>query len=448
MESNKGINVQTMQAKQQSRYNKGGKGKARMNTNSSVFDIANTMTSKSAMNTVPQSDTNIPAMQDVNKPVVQDVNKPVIQVIKTKNSDFMDDMERLALARETGTHFKVKISSYIKKIVRDDCGIKTDHDKNRSDVSYEQKPNNVILRNIASQNRKSPKTAISFLVFSSFAATKIDNVELVKSIVNMLKEYMTIDEILEAKYGDDEYNLINTAAWNLSIGVLRFCVSSGANIKLRNKAGETIYDMLDGGKDHAFKYNNKKNARSGIIEANYRKCTDYIRESERNASMFARVEDESKGFSYKKKTPEKESVTKNETKDETKAVAKAVAKAETQVDEYSFTVAKKSSKKKQPVKTQAPVLKKTTTMFSAFGSDSEDEDESEDDEDMKKGEEKKYDMDADGREYANSKICKVYDSLSLPADELSTMVHEMQNDMSEDLVKYMMKCMADEGLEF
>ena len=362
--------------------------------------------------------------------------KVATQQSENTQSLYKTDLMRLKECRESGKPFKVIINSDAKYVMRNVCGTKTDHVNNITVVASQQKPNDFIMNKIHAQNRKRSDSKLSFLVFCCHTAVKIDNVNLLKDIVKILSEFMTEAEIFDARYGDSEYNLINIAAWNNSIGGLRYCVGKGVDINIINNDGESIFQMLENGVAHQNKGLSKNSTTARVNNDNYKKCVKFLQDSIKHTGVSERVED-TKAFTMPT-TPVKESVATVETTATATTVLTPEAKKNTKVPI--------APKKRPPLKPQS-APNKVTSVFAALDidSDTESEEEEEEKEEIKIS----HNDDTAGREHANQKISEIYNMVtSKSMSELGEIVTEMQVDMSTELIKFMNDSMASEGLTF
>ena len=190
-------------------------------------------------------------------------------------------MSRLDNCRKDKKPFIVYMISKDKHTLRENLGLQTNHETHQTGIVTEQLTNSAIIGGINMRNRqdKFKKSKLSYTLFAAHTAIKINNAKLLGDIVGILIGFgMTIEEVLDARYGDDSYNLINVAAWNNSLGGLQFCVAKNADINFINKANEDIIQMLDAGCVSLKKMNPYS---SKIYESNCTNCKEYIAEVRR-----------------------------------------------------------------------------------------------------------------------------------------------------------------------
>ena len=225
--------------------------------------------------------------------------KPIAHVSdyqKTNCSDnrkinYTDEVSKVQICRKRNISFQINILSEVKKIVRDAYGIYTNHEAHTSTAVSRQCSNNkVILDTFIAKASRNRRNCVSFMLFACQQATKIDNDNLLDMISNyIITTYgMTIEEILDARYQDDQCNLIIKAAWNNSESCLRWCVMKGADINFvhNNNEGqqEKIGDVLTAGRNQrlAIQEENKKNNKPYNIDGvtnRYNACAKFINDT-------------------------------------------------------------------------------------------------------------------------------------------------------------------------
>ena len=269
----------------------------------------------------------------LNKMVIEPIAKALVVKVPGVNRRTMSDIERLEDCRSRGISFEVRILSEDKQMIRSDCGLKTDHQKHRTEHKSAQVSNATIIRNISNRNIRKHNSKFSYSIFAAHTAIKINNVTLLDDIVKMVIGFgMTMDEIMDARYGDDAYNLLNMAAWNNALGCLKFCIGRGADISFINKRGENIYKMLENGCHHLTNMNPQM---ASINEANYRACDAYINGAFTMLANADREEDLSTAFKF---TPSRTLEKRSDEKEATKAKIVTTEAITEKTDETSAIV--------------------------------------------------------------------------------------------------------------
>lgn len=232
-------------------------------------------------------------------------NQNNTKTYKPSYNNIPDD-EQLRISRANDTPFEININSSLKQIVRDVCGLHTDHNAWTTQHSTTQKSNDKIMSIITTQLNRKYSNSISFALFCCQAAVKIDNPKLLLMIKDVIiKRYgLTFTEIINAVYQNGS-NLVNAAAWNCSMPCLRVCVANGANLNFTNGYGETALVVMKKGRDNLIKLDP---ASKKIIDANYEECRQYFIDAQQrtinnpnSTADLSPIKETSFKFSSKKK---------------------------------------------------------------------------------------------------------------------------------------------------
>jgi hypothetical protein len=143
---------------------------------------------------------------------------------------------------------------------------------------------------------------ISFVIGAIHASTKEKTSDVLSMLVLYLKNTfgMTDTEILESRFGSDQYTVLNAAAWNLSVECMKFCISRGANVGYKNNKGEDINITLAAGLRHANKgvaNHRGVTAKASTVKFNstlhdqhYKMCIDHLVNHAKHVNMMSVME--------------------------------------------------------------------------------------------------------------------------------------------------------------
>jgi hypothetical protein len=320
----------------------------------------------------------------------------VVDTYTNRKNVFKNDIERLAYCTEHNVPFKIFLNADFKDTVRRMLGLRANRELNRTECVGRQKvTNDTALASIITYARSKPNLSISYKLFCAHAVTKTKNVDLLRMIVNniMTTHKMTMEQILEARYGDDEYTLLNTAAWNLCKNSIIYCRSNGANIHFSNKNNEDIFTVMKAGYEHQRKQKDDAlNKRA--FKSYYDDCVQYIRESIETEKRDIEEEAPQDVFQFKSKKEEKK---------------------------------EKKQEEKQEEK------KETKTSINPFSAIEDDDDE----EDVKT--DILYVLDNDGKEHVCELLSEAFDQFMNDAtkEEIESSLRNKTNDMSSELINHM-----------
>lgn len=313
------------------------------------------------------------------------VTSSIIDTYNNRRKNFANDRERLAYCTQNNKPFKIFTEAKHKDTIRNVLGNEANRELNITQTTGRQKKsNNAIFEDIKTKARRYPDSAITYMLFCAHAVLKNHNIELLTLITNyLISNYgLTMEQVLDSRYGDYEFSLLNTAAWNLDKSGIVFCVSNGADIDFINMSGENIQQVMEAGYHKLRKY--KKDEMSKRAFATYyNECCEYIKD--------------------------------------TRALRKQEAERKEIPQEQVFTFVPKKKEVKKEVKKQAPV-----NAFSAFEDDDSDEEETT----------IVHVFDDAGKKYVSSimeRACEIY----MDDGDVNAFIDSKTSDMSPELVEFL-----------
>lgn len=352
-----------------------------------------------------------PRSKPVQKSIVVPAKGTIVDTYNNRKQTFRTDQERLAYCTEHNVPFKIFTTSEVKDTMRKLLGNKANRELNRTEtVERQKKSNDAIFHDVTTRARSRPDSAITYLLYCAHAVLKNHNIGLLTSISNhLVKNYgLTMAQVLDSRYGDSEFSLLNTAAWNLDKAGMAFCVSNGADIDFVNKSGENIDQVMRGGYRQRLEPKQDRNGKlipldemsKRLQKTHYNNCIEYISEL-RQLQAEEKTREALPEVEIFKFTPKEDKSTKKEAKTPTKTPAKATTKA-------------------------------PTNAFSAFEDDSDEEEKDEENT-------INHNFDDAGKEYVATimgELCELYMD-DAPVEQLRTIMESKSTDMCPELIEFM-----------